>query len=186
MASLLLGLAAPSPFQADARDLFRDCHASKNGPNGRFYGCPDWNSSITFLPGETETHSRVGALQLTRSAMRSVLEGPLREEGAIKLGDTDITVLVFVPAEQAYPKSFGFAETSAVSFPRRKCACSRASRGRRAGLSEIVAEMLWNISPSTARPTVRKSLHRRRSERPRSGIARSKFQRGVEWRPQTR
>jgi hypothetical protein len=33
----LLELAAASPFRADAQNVFGGCHASQNGPNGRFY-----------------------------------------------------------------------------------------------------------------------------------------------------
>ena len=115
IASILLELAAASPFRADAQDIFGGCHASQNGPNGRFYGCPDWNSSIGAFPGETYVRAR--AIVMTRSAMRGALQGPLREEGEIMLGGTDTTVLVFVPADEADPKSFGFALATMLPSP---------------------------------------------------------------------
>lgn len=115
IAWLLLDLAAASPFRTDAQAVFGECHASQNGPNGRFYGCRDWNSSITALPGETYVSSR--AIEVTRSAIRGTLPGPLREEGEIKLGGSDVNALVFVPADEADPKSFGFAEAIMLPFP---------------------------------------------------------------------
>jgi hypothetical protein len=49
--------------------------------------------------------------------MRGTLPGRVREEGEIKLGGTNVTVLVFVPADEADPKSFAFAEATMLPSP---------------------------------------------------------------------
>ena len=112
----LLTLGAASPFRADAQQTFKDCQASANGPNGRFYGCPDWNSSITALPGNSSMGGH--ELELVRSSTRATLPGEVREAGQIKLKGGDFPALVFVPADKAGAAAFGFAEATMKASPR--------------------------------------------------------------------
>ena len=110
MTAAFLALNVESPFRTDAQEVFSGCQASQNGPNGRFYGCPDWNSSITALVGET--YGRDRAVELTRSTIRATLPGKPREKQQLKLKGSDFPVLVFVPADRASAGSFGFAEAT--------------------------------------------------------------------------
>jgi len=106
----LLALGAASPFRPDAQAIFKDCQPIQNASRGRFYGCPDWNSSITALPGNLSMGGH--ELEFVRSSTRASLPGEAHEEGKIKLKGGDFPALVFVPADKSGAAEFGFAEAT--------------------------------------------------------------------------
>src|SRR5215471_13503055 len=115
LASALLALGAASPFRPDAQAIFKDCQPIQNASHGRFYGCPDWNSSITNLPGKASKGGH--ELDLVRSSMRAALPGELREERQVKLTGGNLPALVFVPADKVAAATFGFAEATIKTSP---------------------------------------------------------------------
>src|SRR5215475_9268157 len=129
----LLALGAASPFRPDAQAIFKDCQPIQNASRGRFYGCPDWNSSITALPGNLSMGGH--ELEFVRSSTRASLPGEAHEEGKIKLKGGDFPALVFVPADKSGAAEFGFAEAT----------ISASKRGVRLGTG---------VSPGRARNSV--------------------------------
>src|SRR3954470_18467013 len=113
VALALLLVAAMPPFRPDAQQLFDGCVADGNGPSGRLYGCKDWNSTITALPGVNKPSA---ALEYARSGLRTTLQGKLREkEVPLALGGRDRPALLVTPADAVASESFGFAQ--AVVLP---------------------------------------------------------------------
>jgi len=111
--AVLVAVGSPSPFRPDAQQLFAGCRADRNGPNGRFYGCTDWNASLTGLPGFKPTSDQ--AVELMRSSVRGTLKGELREEKIeLKLGGRNVLVLRLSPVDAAGQAEFGFAEVTIV------------------------------------------------------------------------
>src|SRR3954465_11441248 len=107
VALALLLVAAMPPFRPDAQQLFDGCVAGRNGPSGRLYGCTDWNSSITALPGVRKPGD---AIEYARSGFRATLKGKLREEQMpLALGGRQHPVLLVTPGDALARESFGFA-----------------------------------------------------------------------------
>src|SRR5262249_13188063 len=79
-------------------------------------GCPDWNSSITALPGNLSMGGH--ELEFVRSSTRASLPGEAHEEGKIKLKGGDFPALVFVPADKSGAAEFGFAEATMTASKR--------------------------------------------------------------------
>jgi hypothetical protein len=130
ISTALLLVAAMPPFRPDAQQLFDGCVAGRNGPTGRLYGCKDWNSSITALPG---VRKPVDAIGYARSGFRTTLPGKLREEQVpLALGGRERAVLVVTPADAVASESFGFAEAAVLATERglRLVTCASRTDGK--------------------------------------------------------
>jgi hypothetical protein len=112
IALALLLVAAMPPFQPDAQQLFEGCVTAGNGPSGRLYGCKDWNSSITALPGVQKPGD---AIEYARSGFRTTLKGKLREEEVpLAVGGRERPALIVTPGDPVASGFFGFAEAAVV------------------------------------------------------------------------
>ena len=119
-------LAAGASFRPDAQQLFEGCLADRNGPTGRLYGCKDWNSTVTALPGVRQPGD---AMEYARSGLRTTLTGKLREEQVpLALGGRDRAVLLVTPADAVASESFGFAEAVVLPTERGMWLVTCASR----------------------------------------------------------
>ncbi|MFL5290671.1 MAG: hypothetical protein ACJ78T_07205 [Myxococcales bacterium] len=130
VALALLLVAAMPPFRPDAQQLFDGCVAGRNGPSGRLYGCKDWNSSITALPGVRKPGD---AIEYARSGFRTTLKGKLREEEVpLAVGGRQRPVLLVTPADPAASGFFGFAEALVLPTERglRLVTCASRTDGK--------------------------------------------------------
>jgi hypothetical protein len=109
---MTLLLIAAAQFRPDAQQLFDGCLAGRNGPSGRLYGCKDWNSTITALPGVRKPGD---AMDYARSGFRASLKGKLREEQmAVAVGGRQHPVLLVTPGDALARESFGFAQAAVL------------------------------------------------------------------------
>ena len=152
VAVTLLMLASASQFRREAQELFSGCRARPNGPNGRFYECPDWNSSIATMPSNAFMGEQ--RLELVRATIRAALPGEVREEGQIRVSGSESPVLVFVPANAASKAGFGFAEatinTSADRLRLVSCTSRTDGKNQRERCRKALVYLLTHGTPDGA------------------------------------